>query len=239
MGLFDFLFPKKYSNQKLPVELQQLVGFRKGELQWYNLAFTHKSTLNKFERNVPGKSNERLEFLGDAILDSVVGDFLFNSFPNEDEGFLTQMRSRFVSRKHLSRIALEIKLDSFVKTNLGKNDSTDAIYGNAIEALIGAIYIDKGYKETAIFIKKIMFSEKQVKELLTTSSDYKSKLLEWCQQEKKRLRFNTLSNGNRLFTAKLLIDETFIASGTAKTKKEAEQEASKVAFDLIPHEGKD
>ena len=239
MGLFDFLFPKKYSKQKLPIQLQQLVGFQKGELHWYSLAFTHKSVLSKSERNIPGKSNERLEFLGDAILDSVVGDYLFNSFPDEDEGFLTQMRSKFVSRKHLSKIALEIKLDIFVKTNLGKNDSTGTIYGNAIEALIGAIYIDKGYEDTARFIKKIMLSETQVKELLTTNFDYKSKLLEWCQKEKKKLRFNTVANANRLFKTELLIDQKRIATGTATNKKQAEQEASQIAFDLISTRGKD
>ncbi|MBL4625740.1 MAG: ribonuclease III [Flavobacteriales bacterium] len=238
MGLFDFLFPKKYAKQKLPIEFQQLVGFQKGELHWYDLAFTHKSVLNRAEQNIPGKSNERLEFLGDSILDSVVGDFLFNTFPNKEEGFLSQMRSKFVSRKHLSSIALELKLATFLKTNLGKNDKAESIYGNALEALIGAIYLDKGYKEVALFIHRIMLSERQVAELLASNSDYKSKLLEWCQQEKKELRFITEPDANLLFTCQLKMEGKLVATGAAKTKKQAEQVASKQAFELIKVQGK-
>lgn len=233
MGLFDFLFPKKYNKQKLPIEIQQLVGYQKGELQWYELAFTHKSILKKEHRDMPGKSNERLEFLGDAILDSVVADYLFNSFPEHDEGVLTQMRSKFVSRKHLYIVAKEINLDLVLKSSLGKNDQSQSIYGNALEALIGAIYLDKGYKEAAAFIKKIMLRSDQVNKVLKSNTDFKSKLLEWCQQEKRKLRFTTEADSNLLFTSELKIDGKLVAKGLAKNKKQAEQQASKKAFELI------
>lgn len=233
MGLFNFLFPKKYFKQKLPLEIQQLVGYQKGELPWYELAFTHKSILKKEYRNIPGKSNERLEFLGDAILDSVVADYLFNSFPEHDEGVLTQMRSKFVSRKHLYTVAKEINLDRFLKSSLGKNDQSQSIYGNALEALIGAIYLDKGYKEAATFIQKIMLRSEQVIEVLQSNTDFKSKLLEWCQQEKMKLKFTTNADADLLFVSELKINGKLVAKGLAKNKKQAEQLASKKAFELI------
>lgn len=232
MGLFDFLFPKKFKSQKLPTQLQQLLGFSNGELKWYERALTHKSVLPKDDRDVPGKSNERLEFLGDAVLDSIVGDFLFNAFPNNDEGFLTKTRSRIVSRKNLSDVAVKIGIDKLVYTNLGKHDRTETIYGNAFEAIIGAIYIDKGYLQTAQFIKRTLLNDEQIAELVQSNWDFKSKLIEWGQREKKEIRFNTTRSKSGEFSTQLFLNQKLIGKGSGGNKKEAEQAAAESAFHL-------
>ncbi|MDA9563757.1 ribonuclease III [Flavobacteriales bacterium] len=233
MGLFDFLFPKKYKKHKLPSSLQKLVGYTHGNKSFYELAFTHKSSLDRLEREIPGKSNERLEYLGDAILDAVVADFLFNAFPHEDEGFLTQVRSKFVSRVHLAQVAKEVGLDQFVRTNLGPTDKTSSIYGNAFEALVGAVYLDKGYVYAAEFIKSTMLSMNQVSAVLATNLDFKSKLLELGQREGHEIKYKTELNTKGLFTSIVSVNQKPIATAEASNKKQAEQKASKIALEEV------
>lgn len=233
MGLFDFLFPKKHKKQELPQSIQKLVGYTYGDKSFYERAFTHKSSLDRSERETAGKSNERLEYLGDAILDAVVADFLFHAFPLEDEGFLTQARSKFVSRAHLSTVAKEVGLDQFVRTNLGPTDKTTSIYGNAFEALVGAIYLDKGYSYATEFIKNRMLSMNQVAEVLATNLDFKSKLLELGQREGHEIKYKTELNTKGLYTSVVLVNQKPIATAEALNKKQAEQKASKIALEEV------
>ena len=153
MNLSEYFFPfNKFIGQKLPRELQAILSFSYGNVELYRQALTHKSILAKGDVNSSVKSNERLEFLGDAIINGVVSAYLFQKFPGEDEGFLTKARSKIVSRGNLSKTALKMNLDKLLISNLGRVETPETLFGNALEAIIGAIYLDKGYKSASKFI---------------------------------------------------------------------------------------
>jgi ribonuclease-3 len=206
------------------------VGFYPNDVFLFERALVHKSALydNSFSYT---KSNERLEFLGDAILGAVVADYLFRFYPHENEGFLTKMRSKIVSRHSLNELAKKIGLNLIVIAKLDKKSKTDSIFGNAFEALIGAIYIDRGTKAAEKFvlervINPYVFLEKLEKE----ETNFKSRIIEWAQKEKRDLGFEIISEigegRKKIFEACVRLDGKEITRGKEKSKKKAEQKAA-------------
>jgi ribonuclease-3 len=229
--------PTKYylsKSKKFYKLIFRLTGIYPSNLQVFKIAFTHKSASRNFDKT-RNLDNERLEFLGDAILASIVADFLYSYFPYKKEGFLTKMRARIVSREQLNEIALNMGLQFHVVSQ-NKISGTKNIYGNALEALIGAIYVDKGYKKTKDFvIKRIINKNIDLKELAITDSDYKSQVIEWGQKNKIEIIFEdeeveSTEQNNLYFTSTIKVDDQLLGQGKGLSKKEAQQNASKEAL---------
>lgn len=235
MNLLEYFFPfNKFTGQKLPRELQSILSFSYGKIDLYRQALTHKSALAKGNVSASETSNERLEFLGDAIVNAVVSDYLFQKFPGEDEGFLTKARSKIVSRGNLSKTALKMNLHKLLVSSLGKVDISETLFGNALEALIGAIYMDKGYRAASKFVHAQLLNKHiDINELLSMEVDYKSSLLEWCQKNKKRMVFIVEQDESKAFVSELFIDDEKMATGHGTSKKRAEQKASEKAWHLV------
>jgi len=213
----------------------QLTGLYPHDTEVFKVAFTHKSASRKTDctRKI---NNERLEFLGDAILASIVADFLYSYFPFKKEGFLTKMRARIVSRDQLNEIALNMGLQFHIVSHNNIN-GTKNIYGNALEALIGAVYIDKGYQGTKQFVlNKLIEKNIDLYKLAFTDSDYKSQLIEWAQKNKLDIIYEdeeveSTEHTHLFFTSTIKVDETILGKGKGSSKKEAQQKASKEALD--------
>ncbi len=237
----DLLLPYRllFSDDKeLLRSLKNILGFYPGNLAVYKLAFSHKSvaasTVNGMQL-----SNERLEFLGDAILGAIVADMLFRRFPFRDEGFLTEMRSRIVSRDHLRSLALKIGLDKYIKNNAGTG-MYRSMYGDAFEALIGAIYLDKGYDYTERFVvDRIIKHHVDINDIEQSDSNFKSRIINWAQRERKALLFETVDEGigGKLIKVRLLIDGIEVANGADYVKKKAEQIAAGKACEELGVKG--
>ncbi|WP_298341011.1 ribonuclease III [uncultured Algibacter sp.] len=216
------------------MELTKILGFKPKKIKFYKKAFTHRSMNIR-----DGKGNpfnyERLEFLGDAMLSSVIASHLYLEVPSGDEGYLTKMRSKVVSREHLNELGKDLKLIDLVKSKIPPGQFGDNIHGNLFEALVGAIFLDKGYKYCEKFIyNKVIIPYVDIETLEGKVISYKSLLIEWCQKEKKTFGYNVYEDtGNddvRHFSVKLSIDEKVIAKARATSKKKAEEKASKRAF---------
>lgn len=215
-------------------QLEHLLGFTPGYLPYYELALMHRSQLENIDKN-----NERLEFLGDAILGSIIAEYLFKKYPSQSEGFLTELRSRIVRRETLNNVAMRMGLNKMVQYN--KNDkglNRSHIFGNALEALIGAIYLDKGFSKTRTFIlKEFIRSYIDVDTLEVTDKNYKNKLLNWGQRNGKSISFETLeekSEGSRkLFSVGVVVNGEVMAAGTGYNKKDAGQVAARKALEVI------
>lgn len=224
-------------DKKTVAQFKKILGFRPGKCELYQLALIHKSAAQKLYNN-PKLNNERLEFLGDAILDSIVAEHLFTRFPDRDEGFLTQLRSKIVNRETLKRISLKLGIGHLVISKV-TNDNHKAVYGDALEAIIGAIFLDKGYKRTKKFVlKRIIDHHINLKKLSETEIDFKSRIIEWGQKNKKELSFtcreDTESNRPQpVFISHLLIFDKIAGIGSGGSKKEAEQNAAKQALQSI------
>ena len=214
--------------------LKNILGFYPSNLAVYKLAFSHKSMASATVNGMQ-LSNERLEFLGDAILGAIVADMLFRRFPFRDEGFLTEMRSRIVSRDHLKNLALKIGLDKYIKQNSSPG-MYRSMYGDAFEALVGAIYLDKGYTHTEKFVvDRIIKHHVDINEIEQSDTNYKSRIINWSQREKKTLLFETFDEGigGKLIKVRLLIDGNEVAIGEDYVKKKAEQIAAGKACELL------
>lgn len=205
-------------------------------MHFYQRAFTHKSNNgSKADDPYTNFNNERLEYLGDAILDAVMAEFLFKKYPMHDEGFLTQMRSKMVNRKTLNKISADMGLDVFLRQR-GLNRISQTMMGNTFEAFIGATYLDMGYVKTRRFIiRRILKKYLDVHELETLNDNYKSTLLEYCQKNQKNISYEVLeqvktkSNREKFKVAVILNDEQY-AEAEDFNKKSAEQNASKMAL---------
>lgn len=216
------------------IKLKEVIGANPKNLLHYEEAFTHRSMDIK---NAEGYiiSYERLEFLGDAILGTVVADFLFKEAPKGNEGYLTKMRSKLVSREHLNQMGKDLDLLRFLKSNIPNSNFGSNIYGNIFEALIGAIYIDLGFEKCEQFIlKNAVKSNVDLEKLEGKIISYKSLLIEWCQKKKKPFQFIAFEDdGNekqKHFGVKLLIEGKTIARARATSKKKAEEKASQRAY---------
>jgi len=199
-------------------------------MELYHLALTHSS---HFHINKNKKStNERLEFLGDAILDAIVANYLFEKYPDKSEGELTKLKSKVVSRKNLNFLALEAKLQSHIKHGLNADTKETSVLGNALEALIGAFYIDKGYNACEKVVLKFLLKA-DIDQILYEQKDYKSLIHEWCQGNKKAVTFPVISEnqeGGRFFyEVNVLVDKDICGKGIASSKKKAQQLAAREA----------
>lgn len=225
---------KTVQNKDYSKLLKQILGFKPKNMELYFLAFTHKS-FDPEETDGYFSNNERLEYLGDAILDAAVSDLLYKRFPTADEGFLTKMRTKIVNGQTLTEIAKKIGLDKmlFVKS---KKNLSERIFEDAFEALIGAIYIDRGFKYVKLFVSQKIFVEHiNLNQLKYVDTNYKSKIIEWSQKHKIDIEFCTSEDydDNRNFDCFLKIHGNIIGEGSGISKKIAEQFASKDALEKI------
>lgn len=208
-----------------------MFGFIPHNIELYKLALIHKSA-SVVLADGQHINNERLEFLGDAVLESVSSDYLFIEFPDKNEGFLTKLRSKMVSRQMLNEVAKRIGLDSYVITHSSSNLSQKHIYGDAFEAMMGAIYLDQGYDfVNRLLINKIFVEYIKVDQLTQSETDFKSRLIEWCQKNHHAIHFDTVndktySSTHPFFYSKVLIDGIEMGYGAGESKKEAEQRAA-------------
>lgn len=215
-------------------EIEKILGFKPINIDCYKKAFTHRS-LNKLDKNGNPVSYERLEFLGDAMLSAVIAAHLFNKVPSGDEGYLTKMRSKIVSREHLNELGRDLNLIQFVESKVPTQHFGENIHGNIFEALVGAIYLDQGYASCEKFIqKRVIEPYVDIARLEGKVISYKSLLIEWCQKEKKTFHYDVFEDngitGERLFGVKLSIDDKVIAKARATSKKKAEEKASQRAY---------
>ncbi|OFX23046.1 MAG: ribonuclease III [Bacteroidetes bacterium GWA2_31_9b] len=229
--------PVKYifsRNKEFLRKVYRLTGFYPRNISIFKIAFTHKSASIQFD-NDKYINNERLEYLGDAILAAVIADYLFSYFPFKKEGFLTKIRARIVSREQLNEIAIKMGFQDLVVSQMRIN-GTKNIYGNAFEALIGAIYIDKGYKKTKKFIiNRIIKKHINISELIVTDSDYKSQLIELAQKNKLEILFEDsdaqpIEQNVPYFNSTITLNNQILGKGTGSSKKEAQQNASREAL---------
>lgn len=215
-------------------QLRNILGFTPGNIELYKTSLSHRSVKEGSNEN-----NERLEFLGDAVLSAVVADYLFKRYPYKGEGFLTEMRSKMVNRVTLNEVAVRMGLKKITLYN--KQDGSlkiSQIFGNTLEALIGAIYIDLGYKHTKKWImKSIIVPHMFMEDLELLEINHKNKLYGWANKNGKVLEFETLDerfeNGRRLFTVAAVVDGENIAEGKAYNKKDASQIAAQVAVEKL------
>lgn len=224
-----------FSTEKaLYAALRNLTGFTVRNLSVYKLALSHRSVAKDSGKGIK-LSNERLEYLGDAVLGAIVAEMLFKRFPYRDEGFLTEMRSKIVSRENLKNIAFKIGLDKLVVKDAGPG-AFRSMYGDALEALIGAVYIDRGYHAARKFvIERIINIHLDLNAIEAIENNYKSKVLNWAQREKHTAQFEMLEENphSRLISVRLLIDDKEIATGKDFSKKKAEQIAAEQACNLL------
>ena len=216
------------------MELIKILEFKPKEIKFYKKAFTHRS-MNIKDSKGNAINYERLEFLGDAILSAVIASHLYLEVPAGDEGYLTKMRSKVVSREHLNELGKGLNLISLVESKIPAGQFGDNIHGNLFEALVGAIFLDKGYKYCENFIyKQVITPYVDIETLEGKVISYKSLLIEWCQKEKRTFGYNVYEDtGNdevRHFSVKLSIDDKVVSKARATSKKKAEEKASKRAF---------
>src|SRR6202000_2463330 len=226
-------------NRKYIKVLKNLLGFVPGNLSLYRMAFRHKSVAPNVKKGVKN-SNERLEFLGDAVLGSVVAEVLFKLYPYEDEGFLTELRSKIVNRVNLNQLARKLGFEQLIQydNRMVNSARQGSLLGDAFEALIGAIYLDKGYDFTKHFlINHIIKSHIDIHKLEQTETNFKSKLIEWCQRNGKNIGFdllNTLEGENtNLFTVQASVDGEVVGMGKEFSKKNAEKLAAEKACEAL------
>ncbi|MDB5025735.1 MAG: rnc [Mucilaginibacter sp.] len=216
-----------------------MLGFVPGNLSLYRLAFRHKSVAQNVKKGVKN-SNERLEFLGDAVLGSVVAEVLFKLYPYEDEGFLTELRSKIVNRVNLNQLARKLGFEQLIQydNRMVNSSRQGSLLGDAFEALIGAVYLDKGYDFTRNFlINHIIKSHIDIHRLEQTETNFKSKLIEWCQRHGKDITFELIENqegeSNKLFTVQASIDGEIMGQGKEFNKKNAEKLAAEKACEVL------
>ncbi len=229
-------FVKTYfsSDKHLYRYIRNIFGIYPENIFLYKLAFRHKSVAKEVISGVR-VSNERLEYLGDAVLSATVADFLFKKFPLKDEGFLTEMRSKIVNRSQLNKISKKLGLDKFIESDQDTKSICKSINGDTFEAFIGALYLDKGYKLTKkIIVDRIINVHYDIDELEKQENNYKSKLLEWAQKEKHEISFNvTKEKGdsyNKQYEVEIIVNNKKVSTAFDFSIKGAEQIASEKAF---------
>ncbi len=234
------IFPKNIFNSH-PKEdgdfflgIQHILGFKPKDLKIYKKAFLHRSA-NRRDNDGNPMNYERLEFLGDAMLGTIISHYLYKEVPLGDEGYLTKMRSKIVSREHLNELGKDLNLIQFVESRIPKSHFGDNIHGNVFEALVGAIYLDRGYEYCEKFIRlRVIDPYVDIEQLEGKVISYKSLVIEWCQKQKKHFNFDVYEDtGKDLlkhFAVKLSIEDNVVAKARATSKKKAEERASKRAY---------
>ncbi len=216
------------------LKLKEILGFKPRSQNLYIKAFTHRSMNIKDKKGNP-INYERLEFVGDAMISSVIAAYLYEQVPHGDEGYLTKMRSKVVSREHLNELGKELNLIGLVQSRIPKSNFGNNIHGNLFEALVGAIYLDRGYKACEKFLyKRIINPHVDIETLEGKVISYKSLLIEWCQKEKNTFDYEVYEDtGNdelKHFSVRLSINDKVVSKARATSKKKAEEKASKRAF---------
>lgn len=232
LKLYNYYFSK---DKNFTRKLRPLLGFVPANLKIFKLAFSHKSTSS--EKAYAMQNNERLEYLGDAVLGTIVAEYLFKKYPGKNEGFLTKMRSKIVKRKALNKIGdkmgLDVLLNEYNQTRLSRS-----MLGNAVEALVGAVYLERGYTGTRDFvIQKVLRNYVDVHELETVDDNYKSQLLEWCQKNGRTVSYKLLARykfeKRDRFKVAVVINGKKMATADDYNKKSAEQTASEKAMQAL------
>ncbi len=219
--------------------IKAILGFKPKNIAIYKKAFLHRS-VNKRDEDGNPMNYERLEFLGDAMLGTIISKHLYKRVPEGDEGYLTKMRSKIVSRKHLNQLGKDLNLLHFVESRIPKSQFGDNIHGNVFEALVGAIYLDRGYTYCDKFIQsRVIVPYVDIEQLEGKVISYKSLVIEWCQKQKKPFHYDVYEDtGNdalKHFAVKLTIGERLLAKARATSKKKAEEKASKRAYFALQH----
>jgi len=233
VDIFKQFFPKE-SGSSFKKHLKNILGFAPGNIALYKTALTHRSV-----REASDENNERLEYLGDAILSALIADYLFKRYPYKEEGFLTEMRSKMVNRQQLNEIALRMGIKKVTLYN--KSDGSlkvSQIFGNTLEALVGAIYLDKGYKKTSKWVaERIVLPHMYMEDLELLEINHKNKLYGWANKNGKALEFATVDekfeNGRRLFTIAATVDGEVVSQAKGYNKKDASQIAAQLAVDKL------
>jgi ribonuclease III len=220
--------------------LKNIFGFKPGNLKLYEVAFIHRSA--SFILPDGSKiNNERLEYLGDAVLSAILSDYLFEKFPEANEGFMTKIRSRIVNRDILNQLAVSMGINKILITNISSTHPTKNLYGDALEALIGSLFLDKGFEKTKkLFISNVLNKYLNLDMIISTDTDYKSMVFEWVQKNKSNLifKYNEEYDFNlkkSVFSTTLAIDNKKLGEGHGSSKKEAEQQASSQAWKNLKH----
>ena len=237
--IFNALFFNSKDNKKLIRSIKNIAGISPCNIELYKLATQHRSIAKQNEIGFR-ESNERLEYLGDAVLGSVVAEYLFKKFPLKDEGFLTEIRSRIVNRDALNLVAKKMGITDIVEytNNRTNRQSYKSIYGDTLEAFIGAIYLDKGYASTRKFIiRKLLRQQYDLDKIINVNPNYKSQIIEWAHRQNKDIKFEITeirgSSHNREFRAELIVEGESIAEGNGFSKKKAEQDAAQKSCEKL------
>jgi ribonuclease-3 len=215
-----------------------MLGFLPGKLPLYQEAFLPKSA-TRLQDQQGHYNNERLEYLGDAVLDAIVADYLFKKFPQGDEGFMSQVRARLVKRKNLDYLAVQLGIPDMIAPSVLSATNSKHLFGNTLEALIGAVYMDRGYRVARrFFIRRILDIHVDLVKLVKKDPDYKSRIIEWAQKKRLEVLFNTLEEHpsgakSPSFVASIFLNEDKMGTGRGSSKKEAEQQAAKQALSRI------
>jgi ribonuclease III len=220
---------KKSFDRKILAAIKSITGFSPGNMELYKLATIHSSKAK--EVNGFRHSNERLEYLGDAILGAAVADYLFKKYPFQDEGFLTEIRSRIVNRESLNLLARKLGLQNIVQYDAKNTQLQQVILGNTLEALVGAVYMDKGYIRCKKFvIEKLILPFFNLETVISSNTNFKSKVIEWGQRKGKSVRFEVIEmrriKNSKEFTSQVFVDDEPVGKGFGASKKKAEQDAA-------------
>ena len=238
ISLIKLLFVK---DKELFVFIHRITGYYPRDISLYKLAMIHRSKPVKLE-NGRWANNERLEFLGDAVLDNVVADFLYNTFPGKHEGFLTSTRAKIVQRESLNRIGNSLHINTHVHANTQTSSHNSYISGNAIEALVGAVYLDQGFERCRKFIiERIIKRHFDLNDLVKTEQNFKSRLIEWTLKYRVTIDFElvdayTDADKNPVFRTAILLGGIYASDGVGYSKKESHQNAAKKALDRLRHD---
>lgn len=225
-------------DKELYVFIHSITGFYPKDISYYRLALVHRSMPVKDEHG-HWVNNERLEYLGDAVLDCVVAAYLYNHFPEKHEGFLTSTRAKIVQRESLNRIGESFHLNTHIKAMSHSTSHNSYISGNALEALVGAIFLDCGFKACQRFIEgKIIADHLNINDLIKTEQNFKSRLIEWTQKYRISIEFELMdtysdSFGNPIFRTGVILGGIYAADDTGYSKKESHQGASKKALERL------
>ncbi len=234
-GFLSFIKYVFKPDKRFAKSIKRITGYYPNHLEYYRTALIHRSKSLKAKGGFL-VNNERLEFLGDSVLDLLIGEYLYKKFPQKQEGYLTQCRSRIVNGENLSDLTKHLGLDKLVKTNVKVNTKGLHLYGDAFEAFLGALYLDRGFKVAGKFIyRTILPKYLDVVELEHHNHNYKSQLIEWGQKNRRPVKFETSLDapGSKYFLSLVIIDGTELGSGVGISKKEAEQQASKMCLEKL------
>ena len=238
ISLIKLLFVK---DKELYVFIHRITGYYPRDIKPYQLAMVHRSKPVKMPDG-RWANNERLEYLGDAVLDTVVAAFLYNTFPGKHEGFLTSTRAKIVQRESLNRIGNTLHLDSHVHAQMRSSSHNSYLCGNALEALVGAVYLDQGYKRCHKFIvDRLIKKHFDLNDLVKTEQNFKSRLIEWTQKYRVSIEFElvdsyTDTDNNPVFRTAVILGGIYASDALGFSKKESHQSASKKALDRLQHD---